>query len=402
MLYRLRRWRFMNYEDMNKTLLHTGVQEFIRSYDGDLNTMAFKGSPFPEITIQELLEQIDGFRRSEKKLPTWHTTSGILFPPKLNLEQTSSETTAAYKAGLVPGETLADLTGGFGIDSYAFSKRVNRVFYFEQNETLAELATHNFGILGATGIEITAGNGLEAIENKKFDVIYLDPARRDDAKGKVFQLSDTTPDVTQHLTFLKERCTTLLIKTSPMLDLTEGLRALPGVEEIHIVAVQNEVKEVLWLIGSGKKYPTIKTVNFGQSSLQAFEFDWGQDSATAYSTPRKYLYEPNAAIMKSGGMNHLAAAFPIMKLAPHAHLFTSDMLIDFPGRAFRISEVVPYQKEKLLKFKRLKANITTRDFPLTVAQLRKKWQILEGGNTYLFFTTLNDGSKVCLVTDKME
>jgi len=391
----------MNYEGMNKALIQNDVQHFIRTFSGDLSKLAFQGSPFPFITIQELLEQIDGYRRSEKKLPSWHATDNIIFPPKLNLEQTSSEITAKYKASLVSGNTLADLTGGFGVDSYAFSKKFKSVFYFEQNEKLAELATHNFKTLKSNNIEVFHGNGLEAIRRRDFDVIYLDPARRDDAKGKVFRLSDAEPDVTKYMSHLLDHCTTLLIKTSPMLDITEGLRELPLTNEVHVVAVQNEVKEVLWMVKDGtKNNPRVITVNLGKKLPQKFTFEWDAPFSLEFSDPKNFIYEPNAAIMKSGGMNYLTKSYPLTKLGRNAHLFTSDVAMDFPGRVFRLLEVLPYSKSGLSGYIKKKANITTRDFPLSVAQLRKKWQIQDGGIHYLFFTTLKDGNKVCLVTEK--
>lgn len=386
---------------MNKALLQKDVQAFIRGYKEPLSKLAFKGSPFFEISTQELLEQIDGFRRTEKKLPIWHATEGIIYPPKLNLEQTSSEQTARYKSQLVSGATLADLTGGLGIDSYYFSKKFQKVFYFERNAALATLAEHNFEQLGASKISISVGDSLSLLNGNTFDVIYIDPARRDDRKGKVFRLSDCEPDVTAELSNLLDHCTTLLIKTSPMLDLTEGLRELEKVQEIHIVAVQNEVKEVLWVLGKNPQPLKVHTINFGTSNDQRFTFLWDEHPEVHYGNPQAFLYEPNAALMKSGGMNHLTQSFPVYKLSSNAQLFTSESLMEFPGRRFHIHEVRPYSKHCLRDFKKKKAHLTTRDFPETVAQLRKKWQVLEGGDDYLFFTTLKDGSKVVLVTEKI-
>ncbi len=389
-------------QPMNERLLHTDVQEFIRNYDGDIASLAFKGSPFEGISISELLQQIEGYRKCAQKLPTWYAAENTLFPPKLNLEQTSSEITATYKASIVKGTSMADLTGGFGVDAYFFAKQFKTVLHVEHNDELSLLAAHNFNMLAANNIECLTGDGLDGMKDRRFDLIYLDPARRHESKGKVFFLSDCEPNVVEHLDLLLKHAPTLLIKTSPMLDLSVGLNDLKQVQEIHIVAVNNEVKELLWLISAAPKLPLkIHTINFGQGSPQQFHFTYGLDMSAAYSEPNTYLYEPNAAILKAGAFHEVAQAFAVLKLAPHAHLYTSDKLIEFPGRRFKIREVLPYKKATMKSFIKTKANITTRNFPESVVQLRNKWKIQEGGDSYLFFTSLQNGEKVLLVTEKV-
>lgn len=391
----------MNFDAMNKAILKTEVQEFIRSFDEALSTLAFKGSPFPDISTQELLEQIDGFRRTEKKIPLWHTTAGIYYPKKINLEQASSEMTAAYKAKLVRGESMADLTGGFGIDVYYFAKCFQHVSYFEVQPELFEIARHNLNVLGAHNIACHLVDGLKALGDQKFDVLYMDPARRHDRKGKVFFLEDTTPNVVTNLSWIMKHCERFLLKTSPMLDIAKGLESLTKVKEVHVVALQNEVKEVLWVLDNeSHKTVQIHTVNLESEYDQHYSFRWNSPAQNAYSDPLNYLYEPNAAIMKAGGFNQICSDFPVFKLGASAHLFTSETCIEFPGRRFRIKEVRPYKKGALSDFKNKQAHITTRGFPETVAQLRKKWHIKDGGETYLFFTTLENSDKVVLITDK--
>jgi hypothetical protein len=387
---------------MNKALLQPEVQAFIRNSEEDLSLLAFKGSPFPEVSTRELLQQIEGYRKTLKKLPSWHEAYGILYPAKLNLEQTSSEETAKYKASLIQGSTMADLTGGLGVDSYYFSKHFQKVTHFEWDEALSELACHNFKVLGATNIECIAGNGLNLMGSQYFDLIYVDPARRHDTKGKVFFLNDCEPNVVENLEFLLKHCDTLMIKSSPMLDLTVGLNELQHVFEIHVVAVANEVKELLWLLSREKnKEVRIKTVNFQHDTIQQFDLSYGDESQAFFSHPLTYLFEPNAAILKAGAFHELCAAFNLLKLAPHSHLYTSETLVDFPGRVFKIEQVIPYNKSEMRLLHKVKAHVSTRNFPERVAILRKKWKIQDGGNRYLFFTTLEQGEKVVLDTTKL-
>ena len=221
---------------MNRSLLHKEVQEFLEeNYRKEVSKIVFKGSPFPGVSEQELAVQLTGKKKAEKKLPTWFTTRNIIYPPTLNLEQTSSEKTARYKASLMAGDTIVDVTGGFGIDSYFFSKEFKKVVHCELNEELSEVAAHNFGVLEAKNIESYVGDGIEFLENssEKFDWIYIDPSRRDDAGGRVFQLSDCLPNVPEHLDLLLKKGDNILIKTSPLLDLKAGLREL-RLSLIHI------------------------------------------------------------------------------------------------------------------------------------------------------------------------
>ncbi|WP_310991936.1 THUMP-like domain-containing protein [Aequorivita marina] len=388
---------------INKALLHTEVQDFIKNFEGDLSKLAFSGSPFPKVAIQELLQQIESRRKIKKKLPTWFAASNILFPPKLNLEQTSSETTAQYKANLVDGETLADITGGFGVDGFFFSEKFSAVHHFEINPTLSQIAQHNFKVLNKPNVHCSAEDGLSKVLNNKYSVIYADPSRRHDSKGKVFFLNDCQPNIPEHISEILENSQLFLLKTSPMLDISVGLQELRNVMEIHVVAVENEVKELLWLLKNGTENPLqVKTVNFTKSRIEQFNFHWNETAETTYSAPQKYLYEPNAAILKSGAFHLLSNQLKLNKLHKNTHLYTSETLINFPGRRFRIEDVVPYTKSEMraaLTFK--KANITTRNFPETVAKLRKKWKIADGGAVYLFFITNLEGKKEMLVCSKV-
>ncbi|MEL6810548.1 MAG: class I SAM-dependent methyltransferase [Bacteroidota bacterium] len=388
---------------MNKALLLPEVQKFIRSFQGDISALAFKGSPFPGITVQELIQQVEGFQRMKRKLPSWCETEGIYFPPKMNLEQTSSEMTARYKASLISGGVMADITGGLGVDSFYFAENFDRVDHFEVNSELSHIAKHNFKVFQRDHVQCYNEDGLAALVENRYDFIYVDPARRHEAKGKVFFLKDCKPDVITYLEKLRTSCTTLLIKTSPMLDISVGMNELEGVFEIHIVAVDNEVKELLWFIhNKSESMPLIKTINFQKGKRQTFDFEYGGVSQATYSLPSNYLYEPNAAILKSGGFSQISENLNVDKLHLHSHLYTSKAIIDFPGRTFRITEVLPYRKQEMKKnLLGAKANITTRNFPEGVRGLRKKWKIADGGDQYLFFTTNKNDDKVVLVCEKL-
>ncbi|MCZ4319825.1 class I SAM-dependent methyltransferase [Aequorivita viscosa] len=387
----------------NKYLLNNEVQHYITNFEDDVSKLAFAGSPFKNVTAQELIQQIESRKRIEKKLPSWFKTQNILFPPKLNLEQTSSEITAKYKASLVNGNTLADITGGFGVDSYFFSEKFNTVYHFEINETLSALATHNFKVFGKTNIYCETKDGLQAILKQNFDVIYADPSRRHDRKGKVFFLKDCQPDIPSNISEILNNCKVFLLKTSPMLDISVGLNELQNVAEIHIVAVENEVKELLWLLKKDTSANIkIKTINFTKLGLESLNFNWNTPTTATYSLPLKYLFEPNAAILKSGAFSFISEKLKLHKLHQNTHLYTSNTLQTFPGRSFLIEKIVTYTKSEMrsaLTFK--KANVATRNFPEQVATLRKKWKIADGGDVYLFFVTNAENRKEMLVCSKI-
>lgn len=392
---------------MNRALLHKEVQEFFsENYDKDLSRLAFQGSPFKDVSIQELATQLSGKSKAQKKLPTWFDSEGILYPPTLNLEQTSSEITAEYKASLVKGSVLLDLTGGFGIDSFFFSKSFERVIHCELDQELSEIVAHNSKQLGADNIVTFTGNGLSRLEAsaETIDWIYIDPSRRDTAGGRVFHLSDCLPDVPEHLELLLSKAPNVLVKTSPLLDLQSGINALAKVREIQVVAVKNEVKELLWFLSrKSSEEIKIKTLNFRKAGAEEYENYFRREADMSYSQPRAYLYEPNAAIMKSGLIDLLGTDLGLLKLHPNSQLFTSEELVEFPGRRFQILEQHPYSRKKLkaLLGKLGNAHIATRNFPESVASLRKQFKLKDGGENYLFFSTLEKEQKVMLFCKKI-
>lgn len=381
-----------------KALLEDEVQEFIMEYEGDVSKLAFAGSPFPNIPTQALLEQISSRKQIKEKLPTWYNTKGVYYPPKLNLEQTSSEITAKHKAQYVQGKKLADLTGGFGIDCYFFSQKMASITHFEKEAFLSEIAAHNFKQFGIPSIRYKVGDSL-ALLKEEFDTIYVDPGRRTEDKNKVFLLEDCLPNIPANLEHILNHTKLLLLKTSPMLDISQGLSELKNVHAIHIVAVNNEVKELLWFIHANPvtEEPSIHTFNYTKNKVENFTTSLRDEGLATYGTPATYLYEPNAAVLKSGAFHAIALQYNLMKLAKNSHLYTSQDLIDFPGRRFEILEVLPYHKKDLRVFKNTKANVSTRNFPESVAQIRKKWKIKDGGEKYLFFTSLQNKERVVIL-----
>jgi len=388
-------------------LLSLEIREFIsKNIEANISKLALQKNPFPEIPWAEIINQIAAKRKAKDKLPTWFSHERIIYPSKISLEQTSSEKTAEYKPTLVSGESLIDLTGGFGVDDYYFSKKIKQVTHCELKQDLSEIVKHNFEVLNQTNITCIHGDSLKTLQNanQQFDWIYIDPSRRSDAKGKVFMLQDCLPNVPENLDEYFKFSKNILVKTAPILDITAGLTELRNVKSIHIVALNNEVKELLWEIEKDYQNEiTIKTINFNKEKEEKFEFVLDSEAPNAsYSLPKKYIYEPNSAILKSGAFELISSHFNLEKLHQHSHLYTSDNLIDFPGRVFEIIMHFEYTKKEMKHvLENGKANITTRNFPETVENIRKKWKIKDGGERYSFFTTDVNNRKIVLICSKI-
>ena len=391
---------------MDQSILTEEIQSFIHNnIDADINQLALQKNKFPNTDWTSILNQIAAKQKAKTKLPTWFNTANILYPSKISVEQTSSERTAKYKSELVSGESLIDLSGGFGVDDFYFAQKVKQVVHCEINEALSDIVKHNFEQLKASNIECFSGDSYEILKsrNEKPDWIYIDPSRRNDAKGKVFMLTDCLPNVPENLDFYFGFASNIMIKTAPLLDITAGLSELKNVKAIHIVALENEVKELLWVLE--KDYTkTIKmvTANLLKNETQELRFELDAENQAHFGLPQKFLYEPNAAIMKSGGFDMVSSQFKLDKLHQHSHLYTSEALIDFPGRRFEIQQVIGYNKNEMKPFlENQKANITTRNFPDSVENIRKKWKIKDGGNLYCFFTTDVNNNKIVLLCSKL-
>ena len=392
---------------MDLNLLYPEIQKFINTnIDKNISKLALQKNPFPEVEWISILNQIEAKTKAKLKLPSWFATKNIFYPSKISVEQTSSEKTACYKTLIVSGESLMDLTGGFGVDDYYFAKKINVVAHCEINPELSNIVRHNLEQLDVKNISCYTGDSLEILTklNTKWDWIYIDPSRRNDAKGKVFMLQDCVPNIPEHLDLFFKHSDSILIKTAPLLDISAGLAELKNVKTIHIVALENEVKELLWEIhNSYSGEIKIKTVNIIKEKLDTFEFILGKNPELPnYSLPQKYLFEPNSAIMKSGGFDEVGTFYKLNKLHKHSHLYTNSSLVAFPGRIFEIENTFPYHKNEMkLHLENQQLNITTRNFPDTVESIRKKWKIKEGGNRYCFFTTDENDNKIVLICKKI-
>ncbi len=382
-------------------LLRQDVQDFIEAHLNDnIPKLALSGPYFDGIDTKLILEQIVSKLKCQKKLPTWFNATAILYPPKLHIEQTSSETTASYKSNLVRGKTLWDLTGGFGVDTFYFAQLFDQVIHFEINAELSAIAKHNFEQLNIPNITCVAWDGLEYLRTSdlKADVIYLDPARRSDNEKRLFRLEDCTPNLLDHLDLLFEKARQVLVKTSPLLDISLGIKQLRHVSSVYVVSVNNEVKELLWLLESSQSEdPKIYAVNLSKSDHWQQATKWPiVHEKPVISDIQSYLYEPLASIIKAGMHDQVALKFGLNKLHPHTHLYTSSQSINFPGQSYKVEQVTAYNKKGFESLKVCQANLKVRHAPHSEDIIRKKFKFKDGGNCYLFFTTDRNG-KGCLV-----
>ena len=386
------------------------MDDFTRLYirqhlNDDVPTLALKKAPVGT-DVSLALRQIGARQLLRKKAPEWSANDDLLFPTRLPIEQGSSEATARYKAALLEGDTFADLTGGLGIDSHYMAQRFAQADYVEQDAELCALARHNFGVLKSK-IQVrneTAEAYLNHCEPK--DCIYLDPARRDLHGRKTVSIADCTPNVAKLQDLLLQKAQTVAVKLSPMLDISQALNALRHVKEVHVVAVANECKELLFIMErgfSGQVELCCANLPSSQPALR-FTADEERDCPLHLADEvGKYLYEPNVALLKAGCFKLPSERFRVLKLHKNSHLYTSSTLVpDFPGRAFEVVAWAPYNKKlrQQLLADVEKANVAVRNFPLPVDELRKMLKIADGGECYLFATTLHNGEKTVVRTRK--
>ena len=436
--------------------MNQATQDFIRQHqDDDVRQLAFLGSKYPEVDMPFALDQIRGRKMARVKLPRWASLEGIIYPPHISMEQCSSESTALYKAELaarllgLPASSsgtemkaeneieFVDLTGGFGVDfSYIAARLGVKSMYVERQAHLCEAAKENFGRLGLKNAIVKNGDGIEVLHSfhpKKKDaasaddslgitydqprsllktnlglkIIFIDPARRDDAGNKVVSLKDCTPDVTVLQEEMLSKADYVIIKLSPMLDWHRAISELSHVREVHIISVNNECKELLLVLSARNMGENLRIycINDAQSFV-CDELDMESSSvkiAPSILEEMQYLYEPNASLMKAGCFGVLSGRYDARMLSKNSHLFVSrEPIAAFPGRSFRIIAVSSFNKKELKRHLSgiTKANIATRNFPLSVAELRKRLKLKDGGETYIFATTLSDESHVLMITEK--
>ena len=403
-------------------MMNQATQDFIRQHqDEDVRQLAFLGSKNPEVDMPFALDQIRGRKMARAKLPLWANIDGIIYPPHISMEQCSSESTALYKAELaarllgLPASSsseeigFVDLTGGFGVDfSYIASRLGMSSMYVERQAHLCEAAKENFERLGLKNAIVKNEDGIEVLHSlKELKLIFIDPARRDDAGNKVVSLKDCTPDVTVLQEEMLSKADYVIIKLSPMLDWHRAISELSHVREVHIISVNNECKELLLVLSArnmGEKL-RIYCINDAQSFV-CDELDMESSSvkiAPSTLEEMQYLYEPNASLMKAGCFGVLSERYDARMLSKNSHLFVSrEPVAAFPGRSFRIIAVSSFNKKELKRHLSgiTKANIATRNFPLSVAELRKRLKLKDGGEIYIFATTLSDDSHVLVITEK--
>lgn len=389
-----------------KTDISEKEAAFIAEHSGeDVSALRLKHSKtsVEGLDISFCCLQIESRKKFSSKLPSFVACSDFVFPPLLNSEQTSSEQTAVYKSELIASDcTIADLTCGTGIDAYFFARKAHSVLCVEKSEELCELTKRNFERLNAGNCSFISADCESVLSQiDALDVIFLDPSRRDENARRVYAIEDCSPDVSSLAPLLLSKAPHVIIKLSPMLDLKSVQRALPCVSDIHVVSVVNECKEILIELRrdfSGDLRFHAVDINDSERRMLSFtrpQSDANPCSANLATTIEEFIYEPSASLLKIGLYGTLIEKYGLKKLHPHSHLFTSSNLIsDFQGRGFRLLKVRKADAKSLKDI--TKANISVRNFPQTVAEIRKKTKIREGGDVYLFFTTLAQGEKVCL------
>lgn len=387
-------------------LLKDDVQSFINEQlNINPSTLALQKWSFLGLTKQNIIEQIQSKLKSKTKLPTWFNQSGIVYPPDISIEQCSSEQTAWYKSQLINGEKLIDLTSGLGIDSFYFSKVFNQVICVEQNKHLLKISEHNAKILGADNIQFYCDDAVEFLirAQNKFDVIYLDPSRRQQSNKKVFLLEDCQPNIIEYLSLFLDKSSQVLVKLSPMLDITYLVNTFPQIKEIYIVSVNNEVKELLILLVETPKFKNIFAVNINQNQkiFKSWKVDFYKNEHIEYSQPLKFLYEPMTCINKTGKMDVYAKRFQLKKISQHTHLYTSDDFHqDFMGRVFEINDVLDYNNSNLKsKLFGSEFSVVTKNFSETSNTIKQKWKVKESSEDFCFCYK-NDQSKKMLLLAK--
>lgn len=387
---------------------HPDIVAFIQAHlEADLNRLLLSAARYPQIDVPYIVGQIEALRKVREKLPAWYDPR-LRFPPRLSVEQASSEVTAQFKAQLFSGGKMADLTGGLGVDTFYWAKSFESVTYVEQQPELVGCAEHNFQILAAGNIQCVQDSAESFLQQNTgaFDLLYLDPARRGDRQQRLFQLADCSPNVLVTKDLLLEKSPRVLLKTAPLLDITQALRDLGTVSQVWVLAHKNECKEVLYLLERNAVQPDrvpIQAVDLGGTGVPfTFTMEAEKAAQTRFSEPLQYLYEPDAALMKAGAFKVYAERYGLSKLHVNTHLYTSDQRVTAtPGRHFKILQVCKYDKKAIqTALGARQANVAARNFPDTADKVRQTLGLKDGGDCYLFACTLADQRKVVLLCEK--
>ena len=381
-------------------------QDFItKNYKYPIDKILFSLDQKHKIDHEVLANQLKARQIIERKIPSWQNHKKLIFPRQISMEQCSSEYTALYKSKICNGDSCIDLTGGFGIDSFFISKSFKNTIHCEKELELQFIVQHNFKYLNAK-VESYLTDGIEYLKHtsQSFDLIYIDPSRRNENNTKVVRLNEYSPNILLYLNLLLEKGKQILIKVSPLLDIKQAMEQLPNIKEIHIIALNNECKELLFLIdaSSRKKLTSIICKDLAKDFTFEFNNKQEQNCKINLSLPLKYIYEPNASILKAGAFKSITFSFKISKLHPNTHLYTSERFIkNFPGRCFELNTICRLNKKEIQTvIKSKKANISKRNFPNSVNDIRKKLDLNDGGNDYIFATTLMNEEKRLLICRK--
>ena len=384
--------------------MNQATKDYIKKHaEEDVRQLALRGTKDSEVDLTFALEQIAGRQKAKTKIPSWAETEGIIYPSHLSMEQCSSEQTARYKASIAgEGALVVDLTAGFGVDLAYISQGFKKAVHVEQQPQLCAISSENYKVLGLNHVEVVCGDGIDYLHQLDHaDLIFLDPARRDEHGGRTYGIADCTPNVLEIRDELLEKADRVMLKLSPMLDWRKAVEDLGNVSEVHIVSVDNECKELLLMMEKEEK--SLKVVCVNNESI--FEVKGESQRGISYSEgERRYLFEPNASVMKAGCFDELQSRFPVVQLDKNSHLFVADKDIDdFPGRRFIIERTTSMNKRDLEAALEgiSKANVTVRNFPISVAELRKRLKLKEGGEVFIFATTVEGNSHQLFICRKI-
>lgn len=385
---------------MNQSTYTESMKKFVQDHlREDPAQLLFRYSGKVDFDLKFAVQQIQARQKAKSKLPTWVANLDIVFPVSLSLEQASLEETAKFKSKLGHGQVMIDLTGGFGVDTFFLSKHFEQAFYCERNGDLADTVRHNFNLMVPGKLEVVTGDSLEffAKSDRVFDLTYVDPARRGEGNQKLYKLADCEPDVVGHWSLLRSKSKSILIKSSPMLDIKQAISEIPDIQQIWVVSVKNEVKEVLlfWERDASKVDRVIKAVDLHANEATEFSFTYEEEetSESIFGVVGKFLVEPNAAILKAGAFRSFGKRFGLKKLHPNSHLYTCDDLQgEVSGRVFEIKEEIKDPKKQLkLLFPDGKVNVITRNYVLSADELKKKYRLSDGGDSFLIGTKVGGG-----------